>query len=102
FQAAEKVQVVAKTTFDTATAEKAAAEKAVVDGAAKLKATTDSAVALKAAADKAVAEMNPTPDMVKAIEAAAAAAKLAADAVPLKNAVVAKLTAEKARGIPAP
>ncbi len=102
FQAAEKVNVAAKTAFDTATAEKAAAEKAVVDADAKLKATTDSAVALKAAADKAVAEMNPTPDMVKAIEAAAVAAKLAADAVPLKNAVVVKLTAERARPAAAP
>ncbi|MBI3862071.1 MAG: hypothetical protein HY290_09265 [Planctomycetia bacterium] len=102
FQAAEKAQAAAKTAFDTATTEKAATEKAAADAAVKLKAATDQAVALKAAADKAVAEMNPTPDMVKAIEAATAAAKQAADAVPLKNAVVAKLTAEKARPAAAP
>jgi WD40 repeat protein len=102
FQAAEKAQVAVKGAFDAANAEKAAAEKAVVDAAGKLKAATDGAVALKAAADKAVAEMNPTPEMVKAIEAAAAAAKQAADAITLKNAVVAKLTAEKARAVASP
>jgi WD40 repeat protein len=102
FQAAEKAHVAAKSAFDTAAAEKTAAEKAVADAAAKLKAATDGAVALKAAADKAVAEMNPTPEMVKAIEAATVSAKQAADGVPLKNAVVAKLTAEKARAAAAP
>lgn len=101
FQAAEKAQVAAKTAFDAATAEKAAADKAVADGAVKVKAATDQAAALKAAADKAVVEMNPTPEMLKAIEAAAAVAKQTADAAALRKAVVAKLTAEKARPAPA-
>ena len=74
----------------------------MADAATKLKAATDSAVALKAAAEKAVAEMNPTPDMVKAIEAATAAAKQGTDAAGLKNSVVAKLTAEKARPVAVP
>ena len=100
FQAAEKAQVAAKAAAEKAAAEKAAAEKAVVDGAAKVKTTTDQAAALKAAADKAVAEMNPTPEMTKAIEAAAAAAKQAADLAALRKGVVAKLTAEKARPAP--
>lgn len=101
FQAAEKVQATAKTAFDTATTEKTAADKAAADGAAKLKTATDQTPVLKAAADKAVAEMNPTPEMQKALEAAAAAAKQTADAAALRKAVVAKLTAEKARPAPA-
>jgi WD40 repeat protein len=97
FQAAEKAQVAAKEAHDTANAEKAAAEKAAADATVKLKTATESALALKAAADKAVAEMDPTPDMLKAIEGATATAKQAADAAALKSTVVAKLTAEKAR-----
>jgi WD40 repeat protein len=101
FQAAEKVQVTAKTAFDSATTEKTAADKAAAESAEKLKTATDQAPVLKAVADKAVAEMNPTPEMVKAIEAAAAAAKQTADAAALRTAVVAKLTAEKSRPAPA-
>ena len=97
FQAAEKVHAAVKTTVDTATSEKSAAEKAAADSAAKLKTTTDQSATLKAAADKAVAEMNPTPEMVKAIEAATAAAKLASDTSAARLAVVAKLTVEKSR-----
>lgn len=97
FQAAEKAHIAAKTAFDTSNTEKAAAEKATAEAAGKLKIATDQAVALKAAADKAVAEMNPTPDMLKAIETATVAAQQAAALVPARNAVVAKLTAEKAR-----
>ncbi|MGE5193133.1 MAG: c-type cytochrome domain-containing protein [Deltaproteobacteria bacterium] len=100
FAAAEKAQVAAKTAFDTANNEKAAAEKASAYAAASLKTPTDQAAALKAAADKAVAAMNPTPEMTKAIEAAAAAAKQAGDAAALRKAVVARLTAEKARPVP--
>ncbi len=100
FQAAEKVQVAAKTAFDATAAEKAAADKAAADGAVKVKAATDQAPVLKAAADKAVAEMNPTPEMQKAIEAAVVAAKQTADAAALRKAVVAKLTVEKARPAP--
>jgi len=102
FVAAEKAQVAAKTAFDAATAEKTAAEKAAADAVAKIKTATDQATALKAAADKAVAEMNPTPEMTKAIEAAAAVAKQAADVAAIRKAVVAKLTAEKARPAAAP
>jgi WD40 repeat protein len=102
FQAAEKAQIAAKAALDKSIADKAAAEKAAVDAAAKLKVATDSAVALKAAADKAVAEMNPTPDMLKAIEAATVASKQAADLAALKAAVVTKLTAEKARILAVP
>ncbi len=101
FVAAEKAQTAAKTAFDTATNEKAAAENAAADTAAKVKTATDQATVLKAAADKAVAEMNPTPEMTKAIEAAAAAAKQAADIAAVRKTVVAKLTAEKARPAPA-
>jgi WD40 repeat protein len=101
FVAAEKAQVAAKTALDTANNEKAAAEKGAADAVVKLKTATDQAAALKAAADKAVAEMNPTPEMTKAIEAAAAAAKQAADAAALHKAVVTKLTAEKSRPAPA-
>lgn len=101
FQAAEKVQATAKTAFDAATTEKTTADKAAADSAEKLKVATDQAPVLKAAADKAVAEMNPTPEMQKALEAAAAAAKQTADAAALRKAVVAKLTAEKARPAPA-
>jgi hypothetical protein len=45
--------------------------------------------------------MNPTPEMVKAIEAATAAANQTAAAAALRKSVVAKLTAEKARPAPA-
>jgi hypothetical protein len=100
FAAGEKAQVAAKTALDTAINEKGAAEKAAADAAAKLKTATDQAAALKAAADKAVAEMNPTPEMTKAIETATTAARQAADAAALRKAVVAKLTAEKARPAP--
>ena len=100
FQAAEKVHVTAKTAFDAAAAEKTAADKTAVDNTAKLKIATDQAPVLKAAADKAVAEMNPTPDMLKAIEAATLAAKQTADAAALRKAVVAKLAVENARPAP--
>jgi WD40 repeat protein len=100
FQAAEKGRATAKVAFDTTSVEKAAADKAAAESALKLITASDQAAALKAAADKAIAEMNPTPEMVKAIEAASLVARQTADAAALRQAVVAKLTAEKSRPSP--
>ncbi|MCY2966948.1 MAG: hypothetical protein NT069_25500 [Planctomycetota bacterium] len=88
----------AKKVAAAALADKVAVEKSITDLTAKHKATADSVPVLKAAADKAVAEMNPTPEMAKAIEVATAAAKLAAANLALKQSVVTKLAGELTRG----
>jgi WD40 repeat protein len=97
FQAAEQIANAVKTLVDPKIAEKAAADKAVVDATAKVKTTTDQAVVLKAAADKAVAEAVPTPDQLKALEAATAAAKQTADAAVAAKALLERLKAEQTR-----
>ncbi len=88
----------AKKVAAAALADKVAVEKSITDLAAKHKATADSVPVLKAAADKAVAEMNPTPEMAKAIEVATVAAKQAAANLALKQSVVTKLAGELTRG----
>lgn len=96
-EAAEKSLATAKKAMEAAAQEKGAAEKAIVDADAKVKATIDAATATKAVADNAIAEANPTPEMTKAIEQAAAVSKQATDHATVKQAVVAKVTTEKNR-----
>ena len=88
---------VAKKAINAAHQEKAAAEKRLADSDAALKAATDAVPATKAAAEKAAAEAVVSPEMTKAIEQAAAAASQAAAAAASRQAIVAKLTAEKDR-----
>lgn len=95
--AVEKASAAAKAAYDAQVAEKAKANQAVVDTTAKLKAATDQAAVLKAAADKAVAEMNPTPDETKQLEAYVAQVQQTAAVAAAKKAIVDKLTAEKGR-----
>ena len=97
FQAAEQAAVAAAKLVETATAEKAAAATAAAAAAADVAATAAAAAAAKPAADKAVAESNPTPEVTKSLADLTAAAKVAADNAAAKQAVVVKLTAEKAR-----
>lgn len=102
FKVAETNLANAKKAQETATAEKVAAEKGAVDAATKLKTLTDAVPQLKAVADKAVAEMNPTPEMTKQIADVTAAVGAATGTLNVRKAVVAKLTAEKARPAPMP
>jgi len=94
----EAALAAAKKTVETTTAEKTALEKVVADAKAKHKSVVDSLPGLKGAADKAVAEMNPTPEMTKALEGATAAAKVAVETRDWRNLAVTKLTAELQRG----
>jgi hypothetical protein len=95
---ADAALAAAKKAVEAVTAEKTAAEKVVADAKAKHKGVVDSLPGLKAAADKAVAEMNPTPEMTKALEAATAAAKVAAETRDWRQLAVTRLTAELQRG----
>jgi len=97
FEEATRAVEVAKKAIDAATQEKLAAEKLLVDSDSKLKAATDAVPATKAAAEKAVAEAVVTPEMTKAIEQASAVASQAAAVAAARQAVVAKLTAQKNR-----
>lgn len=96
-EAAEKALAIANKAMEAAVQEKGAAEKGIADADAKLKAALDAAAVTKAAADKAVAEANPTPEMTKAIEVAAAASKQATEIAAVKQAIIVKLTAERNR-----
>jgi WD40 repeat protein len=95
---ADAALAAAKKAVEAVTAEKTAAEKVVADAKAKHKGVVDSLPGLKAAADKAVAEMNPTPEMTKALEAATAAAKVAGETRDWRQLAVTRLTAELQRG----
>lgn len=96
-EAAEKAVATAKKAIEAATGEQTSAQKLVADAEVKLKAASDAATAAQAAAEKAAADAAPTPEMAKALEQAAAAAKQAGDSAALRQAVVAKLTAERNR-----
>jgi hypothetical protein len=94
----EKDLATAKKAAEAAVGTKAAADKLLADLQAKHKATVDGLPGMKAAADKAVAEMNPTPEMLKAIEGATTAAKQAAEVLARHQSAVARLTADLTRG----
>ena len=96
--ALEKDLATAKKAAEAAVGTKAAADKQLAELQAKHKAAVDGLPGLKGAADKAVAEMNPTPEMLKAIEGATAAAKQAADVLARHQSAVARLTADLTRG----
>jgi predicted nucleic acid-binding Zn-ribbon protein len=97
-ETAEKDLATAQKVLEAAQAAKGALEKQVADLQAKHKGTVDGLPGLKAAADKSVAEMNPTPEMLKAIEGATAAAKQAAEVLARHQSAVARLTADLTRG----
>lgn len=86
-----------KAAVETATAEKTSAEKTAADAAAKLKSLTDQAAAIKKAADKAVADAVMSPDAQKALTAAEAAAKQAAETAAAKQSALQRLTTDTSR-----
>ena len=94
----EKDLATARKALEASQGEKAAIDKQLADLQARHKGTVDGLPGLKAAADKAVAEMNPTPEMQKAIDAAALAARQAAETLSRRQSAVARLTADLNRG----
>ena len=94
----EKDRVTAQKALEASQAGKAAIDKQLAELQAKHKASVEGLPGLKAAADKAVAEMNPTPEMLKAIEGATVAARQAAEVLARHQSAVARLTADLTRG----
>ena len=92
---AEKNAAAVKANAQAKPEEKAAADKALADAAAAAKAASDNVVALVAAAGKAVADAR-APEHQNALNAAVAAAKVATDALMPRQALIAKLEAQKA------